>query len=99
MSFNNPSDGFGESNLLGAGSFRSVYQGTLHDGMEVENVASALEYLHQGHATPIVYCDLKPSNVLLDQDMGAHLRDFDVAKLLSQVDSVIQTVTLATIGA
>ncbi|ESR34642.1 hypothetical protein CICLE_v10004386mg [Citrus x clementina] len=63
------------------------------------DVALALEYLHFGHSTPIVHCDLKPSNVLLDEDMVAHLSDFGISKLLSRDDQfVMRTQTLATIG-
>ncbi|GMJ05323.1 hypothetical protein like AT3G47570 [Hibiscus trionum] len=62
------------------------------------DIASALEYLHHGNETPIVHCDLKPSNVLLDEDMVAHLSDFGIAKLLCSEDSMIQTMTMATIG-
>ncbi|KAK8368577.1 hypothetical protein V6Z11_A01G051100 [Gossypium hirsutum] len=62
------------------------------------DVASALEYLHHGNATPVVHCDLKPNNVLLDEDMVAHLSDFGIAKLLSEEVSMIQTMTMATFG-
>jgi LRR receptor-like serine/threonine-protein kinase FLS2 len=167
-------EGFNTRNLLGKGSFGSVYQGTLSDGMivaikvfnlEVQgafksfdtecevlrnirhrnlvktittcsnmdfkafvleympngnlekwlysqerclsflqrlnimiDVVSALEYLHHGYSTPIVHCDLKPNNILLDEDMVAHVADFGIAKLLGDEDSMMQTMTLATIG-
>ncbi|TXG74351.1 hypothetical protein EZV62_002930 [Acer yangbiense] len=47
------------------------------------NVASAIEYLHHHCQPPIVHGDLKPSNVLLDHDMVAHVGDFGLAKFLS----------------
>ncbi|KAI3938556.1 hypothetical protein MKW98_016061 [Papaver atlanticum] len=46
------------------------------------DVASALNYLHHDSQSPIVHCDVKPSNVLLDDDLTAHVGDFGLAKFL-----------------
>ncbi|XP_073043655.1 uncharacterized protein [Primulina eburnea] len=62
------------------------------------DVVSALEYLHLGHTSVIIHCDLKPSNILLDDDMTAHISDFGIAKLFDQGELMAQTKTLATIG-
>uniref|UniRef100_A0A7N2L713 non-specific serine/threonine protein kinase n=2 Tax=Quercus lobata TaxID=97700 RepID=A0A7N2L713_QUELO len=167
-------DGFNDSNLVGEGSFGSVYKGILSDGTSVAvkvfnlniegwfksfetecdvlckirhrnlvkiisscsstdfkalvlkympkgnlkkwlyshnyfldmlqrlnimiDVASSLEYLHHGCSLPVVHCDLKPSNILLNKDMVAHVSDFGISKFLGDADSMTQTMTLATIG-
>lgn len=37
------------------------------------DVASALDYVNNQVSPPLVHCDLKPSNILLDKNMTAHL--------------------------
>ncbi|PQP93875.1 putative LRR receptor-like serine/threonine-protein kinase [Prunus yedoensis var. nudiflora] len=60
------------------------------------DVASALDYLHNRCETAIVHCDLKPSNVLLGEDMVAHVGDFGLARfLLEASDSSAQTQTIS----
>jgi len=46
------------------------------------DVMEALDYLHNHCQTPIVHCDLKPSNILLTEDMSARVGDFGI--LLTQ---------------
>ncbi|KAJ4772008.1 Leucine-rich receptor-like protein kinase family protein [Rhynchospora pubera] len=52
------------------------------------DVATALDYLHYRGPTPIVHCDLKSSNVLLDDDMTARVGDFELARFLAPPDTL-----------
>ncbi|KAL7193794.1 hypothetical protein ACSBR2_025427 [Camellia fascicularis] len=62
------------------------------------DVALALEYLHHGQSVPVIHCDLKLSNVLLDEGMVAHVGDFGIAKISAENNTAIQTNTLGTFG-
>ncbi|XP_060208954.1 probable LRR receptor-like serine/threonine-protein kinase At3g47570 [Lycium barbarum] len=50
------------------------------------DVASALHYLHYQCTTTVIHCDLKPSNILLDDDLTAHVSDFRLARLLVKIN-------------
>ncbi|KAD0747960.1 hypothetical protein E3N88_43768 [Mikania micrantha] len=56
------------------------------------NVACGLSYLHhECVVAPVVHCDLKPSNVLLDEDLTAKIGDFGLARMLVDHDQSISS--------
>ncbi|KAF7097243.1 hypothetical protein CFC21_099086 [Triticum aestivum] len=46
-------------------------------------IAKGLEYLHEGCNYPIIHCDIKPDNILLDSKKNPKITDFGIARLLS----------------
>ncbi|CAA7042790.1 unnamed protein product [Microthlaspi erraticum] len=52
-------------------------------------VARGLEYLHNSCVSKIVHFDIKPQNILLDEDFCPKISDFGLAKLCKKNDSII----------
>ncbi|KAM3213870.1 hypothetical protein ACQJBY_066356 [Aegilops geniculata] len=61
-------------------------------------VARGLAYLHHGCRECIIHCDVKPENILLDEDMSPRIADFGMAKLVGRDFSRALTTMRGTIG-
>nr|WP_242403737.1 serine/threonine-protein kinase [Paenibacillus pini] len=61
-----------------------------------EQLLDVLDYLHN-HEPPVVFRDLKPSNIMLTAQLEVRLIDFGIARNYKQ-DQVQDTVKLGTVG-
>lgn len=62
-------------------------------------IAKGLEYLHQGCSTRILHLDIKPQNILLDNEFHPKISDFGLSKLCLGRESVISSLRArGTIG-
>nr|DAD22742.1 TPA_asm: hypothetical protein HUJ06_024205 [Nelumbo nucifera] len=62
-------------------------------------VSAGLEYLHMHHNPRIIHKYLKPENILLDDDMEAHIADFGLAKAVPEMNTHVTTSNVAgTVG-
>ncbi|MQM09845.1 hypothetical protein Taro_042730 [Colocasia esculenta] len=60
--------------------------------------AKGLAYLHEDCESKIVHCDIKPENVLLDDNFEAKVSDFGLAKLMTREQSHVFTTLRGTRG-
>ncbi|KAG1364220.1 G-type lectin S-receptor-like serine/threonine-protein kinase LECRK4 [Cocos nucifera] len=61
-------------------------------------IARGLAYLHDECSTQIIHCDIKPQNILLDENLIARISDFGLAKLLRTDQSRTSTGIRGTRG-
>ncbi|KAL5815124.1 hypothetical protein ACOSQ3_025918 [Xanthoceras sorbifolium] len=61
-------------------------------------IAKGLVYLHEECNVPIIHCDIKPQNILLDQYLIAKISDFGLSKLLLSNQSRTRTMIRGTRG-
>ncbi|MED6138581.1 hypothetical protein PIB30_075573 [Stylosanthes scabra] len=52
-------------------------------------IARGLEYLHRGCSTRILHLDIKPQNILLDEDFCPKIADFGLAKICKKKESIV----------
>ncbi|OWM83861.1 hypothetical protein CDL15_Pgr004292 [Punica granatum] len=62
------------------------------------DVACALDYLHHLCETPIVHCDLKPSNILIDGEMTGHVGDFGLVRFMPEATMEMISDQTSSIG-
>ncbi|XP_056860640.1 probable serine/threonine-protein kinase PBL6 isoform X3 [Raphanus sativus] len=73
--------------------------GSLEDHLHAAGAARGLEYLHDTMKPPVIYRDLKCSNILLGEDYHPKLSDFGLAKVGPSGDAThVSTRVMGTYG-
>ncbi|KAH6776845.1 hypothetical protein C2S51_008157 [Perilla frutescens var. frutescens] len=82
---------------------RTLFQGQLvlnwNERFKIAvGAARGLAYLHSGCDHKIIHCDVKPENILLNDNLEAKVSDFGLSKLLSREQSGFFTTMRGTRG-
>ncbi|KAE8688916.1 Signal peptide peptidase isoform 1 [Hibiscus syriacus] len=62
------------------------------------DIAKGLAYLHEGCNQKIIHLDIKPQNILLDENFNAKVSDFGLSKILGKEQSRVITTMRGTPG-
>ncbi|GAB4852728.1 hypothetical protein Ancab_040553 [Ancistrocladus abbreviatus] len=64
----------------------------------IDGIAEGLRYLHE-HCNPnVIHFDIKPQNILLDEDFNVRISDFGLAKMVDRNQSEVVTLVKGTPG-
>ncbi|XP_058769843.1 G-type lectin S-receptor-like serine/threonine-protein kinase At5g24080 isoform X2 [Vicia villosa] len=62
------------------------------------NTAQGIAYFHEQCRNKIIHCDIKPENILLDENFCPKVSDFGLAKLMAREHSHVVTMVRGTRG-
>ncbi|CAI8598272.1 unnamed protein product [Vicia faba] len=63
-----------------------------------KNTAQGIAYFHEQCRNKIIHCDIKPENILLDENFCPKVSDFGLAKLMAREHSHVVTMVRGTRG-
>ncbi|KAH7295307.1 hypothetical protein KP509_27G042200 [Ceratopteris richardii] len=61
-------------------------------------IAQGLDYLHSFADPPVIHRDVKPSNVLLDENLVAKVSDFGISRATKEFETHVSTTPAGTAG-
>ncbi|KAF8695861.1 hypothetical protein HU200_036736 [Digitaria exilis] len=62
------------------------------------DIMDALDYLHNRCQPQIIHCDVKPSNILIAEDMSARVGDFGISRMLVETTHNALSSSISTVG-
>lgn len=77
--------------LLEGGDLKQRIRAGMSAGQVLKVMRSVLEAFHHAHSRGLVHRDVKPENILFDDDDNAVLTDFGIAKALDSSTKMTQT--------
>lgn len=90
-----------ENGSLDLWIFRKYEQSTLtwHQRKKIIlDIAKGLNYLHEECRQKIIHLDIKPQNILIDENFNAKVSDFGLSKLVDRNQSQVMTTMKGTLG-
>ncbi|CAL5051383.1 unnamed protein product [Urochloa decumbens] len=64
----------------------------------IKGICEGLHYLHNGSKDPIYHLDLKPANILLDENMVPKIGDFGLSRLFDSTQTCTTKGIIGTLG-